>query len=74
MYCNIMSTEKPGSSRSSDDGVTNKEVYNTYLMLVKQAKVDKKKFLSKIYVITSLKSLIVLQNLQPTLQQLFQGN
>ena len=43
MYCNIMSTEKPGSSRSSDDGVTNEEVYNTYLMLVKQAKVDKKK-------------------------------
>ena len=38
-----MSTEKPGSSKSSGDGVTNEEVYNTYLMLVKQAKVYKKK-------------------------------
>ena len=44
MYCNIMSAEKPGSSRSSGDGVTDEEVYNRYLMLVKQAiEVDKKK-------------------------------
>ena len=38
-----MSTEKPGSSKSSGDGVINEEVYNTSLMLVKQAKVYKKK-------------------------------
>ena len=47
MCCNIMPSERPGSSGSNGDRVTNEEVCNTYLMLVKQAKVDKKKVFVK---------------------------